>query len=93
MHLKGEKCMIMIWNRKEVFIGSDLNNFNEVLSKLSANGIDYEYRIVDDTSPSFFGASRRARTGTFGENIDYSKTYYIYVQKKDYDHATNLLRK
>lgn len=46
--------MIMIWNRKEVFIGSDLNNFNEVLSKLSANGIDYEYRIVDDTSPSFF---------------------------------------
>ena len=46
-----------------------------------------------DTSPSFFGASRRARTGTFGENIDYSKTYYIYVHKKDYDHATNLLRK
>lgn len=85
--------MIMIWNRKEVFIGSDLNRFNEARNILSANGIDYEYRVVDETSPSLFGASRRARTGTFGEHIDSSKTYYIYVHKKDYKHSNNLLRK
>lgn len=93
MHLKGVEYMIMIWNRKEVFIGSDLKRFNEARNILSANGINYEYRLVDQNSPSLFGASRRARTGTFGENVDVSKTYYIYVHKKDYNIAYKLLRK
>ena len=85
--------MIMLWNRKEVFIGTDLKRFNEVREILAMNRINYEYRVVDQNSPSFFGASRRARTGTFGENVDSSKTYYIYVHKNDYDNAYDLLRK
>lgn len=85
--------MIMIWNQKEVFIDSDLQKFNEARDILLANGINYKYKVVDNTSPSFFGTSRRARTGTFGENINYSKTYYIYVHKNDYDEAYYLLRK
>ena len=85
--------MIMFWNQKEVLVSSTLQKFNEARDILSANGINYKYRVVDNTSPSFFGSSRRARTGTFGENMDYSKTYYIYVHKDDYDSAYNLLRK
>lgn len=85
--------MIMFWNQKEVLVSSSLQRFNEVRDILSANGINYKYRVVDNTSPSFFGASRRARTGTFGENMNYSKTYYIYVHKNDYDNAYGLLRK
>ncbi|MGG7057821.1 hypothetical protein ACQPUY_07660 [Clostridium nigeriense] len=85
--------MIMFWNQKEVLVSSDLQRFNEVRDILSANGINYKYRVVDNTSPSFFGSSRRARTGTFGENINYSKTYYIYVHKNDYDNVYELLKK
>ena len=85
--------MIMIWNQKEVFVGSSLQKFNEARGILSGNGINYKYRVVDNTSPSFGGASRRSRTGTFGEDMDYSKTYYIYVNKNDYDSAYMLLRK
>lgn len=85
--------MIMIWNRIEVFVGNSLKRFNEVRDMLSLNGINYKYRVVDNTSPSLFGSSRRARTGTFGENIEQSKTYYIYVHKDDYDNAYNLSRK
>ena len=40
---------------------------------LSSNGIKYKYKVVDNTSPSYFGSSNRARTGTFGINMDYSK--------------------
>ena len=85
--------MIMIWNRREVFVGNSLKRFNEVRDIFSVNGINYKYRVIDNTSPSLFGASRRARTGTFGENIENSKMYYIYVHKDDYDNAYNLSRK
>lgn len=83
--------MIMIWNRKEVFIGCSLQRFNEVRYTLSSSGIKYKYKVVDSTSPSYFGSSNRARTGTFGVNMDYTKTYYIYVHKNDYDNAQALL--
>ncbi|MGB4589160.1 MAG: hypothetical protein WBI17_08020 [Clostridiaceae bacterium] len=83
--------MIMIWNRKEVFVGNSLQRFNEARNKLSSNGIKYVYKVVDSTSPSYFGSSNRARTGTFGINMDLAKTYYLYVHKKDYSHAQALL--
>jgi hypothetical protein len=84
--------MIMIWNRKEVFIGNSLQEFNEVRDKLSSNRLKYVYKIVDSTSPSYFGSSNRARMGTYGVNMDYTKTYYLYVHKKDYDMAQAFVR-
>lgn len=83
--------MIMIWNRKEVFVGNSLQRFNEVRYILSSNGIKYDYRVVDSTSPSYFGSSSRARTGTLGINMDLAKTYYLYVHKNDYDSAHALI--
>lgn len=79
--------MIVIWNRKEVFVGISSQRFDEVRSILSTNRIEYDYKIVDSTSPSYFGSSSRARMGTYGVNMDYTKTYYIYVHKNDYDKA------
>lgn len=83
--------MIMVWNRKEVFVGNSLQRFNEVRYILSSNGIKYDYRVVDSTSPSYFGSSSRARTGTLGVNMDLAKTYYLYVHKNDYDSAQALI--
>lgn len=84
--------MIMIWSRKEVFVGNSSQRFDEVRNKLSSNRIKYDYKIVDSTSPSYLGSSNRARTGTYGVNMDYTKTYYIYVHKTDYDKAQASLR-
>lgn len=83
--------MIMFWNRKEVFTGYSLQEFNDIRFKIAAHGIKYGYKVVDSTSSSFFG-SRRARAGSFGVNMDYTKTYYLYVHKKDYDQVQALLR-
>lgn len=85
--------MIMLWNRREVHIGNSLKRFNENCNILSLNGIKYDYRVVDNNGASFLGGSRRARTGTFGENMEISKTYYIYVHKDNYEEAYELLRK
>lgn len=84
--------MIMIWNQKEVFVGYSLQKFNEVRQMLSANKIDYKHRLVNNNKTNLF-SSRRARTGTFGENMDYSITYYVYVHKKDYEKACAVLQK
>lgn len=84
--------MIMIWNQKEIFVGDSIKRFNEICYVLSASRIEYKHRIVDKNSPYLFG-SRRARIGTFGENMSYSKTYYIYVHKNDYANAFALIRK
>lgn len=78
--------MIMLWNQKEVFVGYSLKEFNEVRDTLVANKIEYKHRIVNHNKES-----RRGRTGTFGENMDLSNTYYIYVHKKDYDKACAVL--
>lgn len=83
--------MITIWNRKEVFVGYSLQKFNEVRNNLNINNIKYCYKIFNRNSPYLFG-SRRGRIGTFGENMEYENTYYIYVHKKDYDYAMLLLR-
>ena len=84
--------MIMIWNRKEVFVGNSLQRFAEIRNRLSSNRIKYYCKIVDSTSPSYFGSSNRARTGTYGVNMDLTKTYYIYVHKNDYDKAQASLK-
>ena len=83
--------MIMIWNRKEIFVGNSLQRFDEIRSRLSLNKIKYDYKIVDSTSSGYFGPSNRARTGTYGLNMNYAKTYYIYVHKNDCDRAQALL--
>ena len=84
--------MIMIWNRKEVFVGNSLQRFAEIRNRLSSNRIKYYCKIVDSTSPSYLGSSNRARTGTYGVNMDLTKTYYIYVHKNDYDKAQASLK-
>ena len=79
--------MIMIWNQKEVFVGYSLQKFNEVRQILVANKIKYKHRLVNNNN-----TSGRARTGTFGENMEYSITYYIYVHKNDYENACAVMR-
>lgn len=79
--------MVAIWNQKEVYIGYSLQQFNEARRILSANNINYRHKLVNNIS------SRRGRTGTFGENSNYSVTYYIYVHKKDYECACTVLSK
>jgi hypothetical protein len=83
--------MIMIWNQKEVFVGYSLQKFNEVRKMLAANNIEYKHRLVNNNNAYLF-SSRRARTGNFGENMDYSITYYVYVHKDDYEYACEVLK-
>lgn len=82
--------MITILNRKEICICQSNERFNEIRKILIENNIKYTYRVMDRNSSNVVG-SQRGRTGTLGQNMNASKTYYVYVHKKDYDDAMGLV--
>lgn len=82
--------MLTLFNRKELAICQTQERFNDIRDILINNKIRYSYGIKDRNSSNFMG-SQRGRTGTFGQNLDVSKTYYIYVHKNDYNEALELI--
>ena len=83
--------MITIFNRKELLVTMDINRQSNIRDVLSANRIDYKIKVTNLQSPSLF-ESKRGRFGSFGINQNYSYEYKIYVNRKDYDYAFNLIR-
>lgn len=82
--------MITLFNRREVAITFDLAQQSRIREILRTNKVDYTYRVCNRGSASPF-ASRRAHTGTFGENQAFANEYKFYVHKKDYEYALHLV--
>lgn len=57
--------MIFIWNKKEIYNGFSMEEFNRVKEVLSAKGIQYKFRIVNRTTSSIFDIAR-GRIGSMG---------------------------
>ena len=83
--------MLTIFNRRELLTTCSMEEQSRVRDCLARNGIDYRVKTVNPSARSAFGASGRARTGSFGVNMDCAYQYYIYVHKKEYDRARSLL--
>jgi hypothetical protein len=74
------------WNRIEIYSGFSLKEFSDLRDALIAADIRYDYRQVDRNSSAAF-SSNRARFGTLGQNSKFTIQYYLYVHRKDYEHA------
>ena len=64
--------MLTIFNRKELFVAYDMGRQAEIRNTLTANGIDYKVKVVNHSTVSLGGEITRARTGSFGENANFS---------------------
>ena len=62
-----------------------------VRSALSGQGIRYKLKTVNRSSPGALSPSRRASTGTYGENQALFYEYLFYVKKQDLDAARGAL--
>lgn len=76
--------MISIWNRREVYMGFDIDQLAEVRRTLTDAGISFIQRSGNHTA--------RSRMGSFGEHSQYSALNYIYVHKEDLERAHAALR-
>ena len=83
--------MITVLNRKELFITMEMNRQAKVCDILSQNGIDYIVKTTNPETAPVLG-NRRAHTGSFGINPNYSYEYKIYVHKKDFVKAASLVK-
>jgi len=70
--------MIARWNRREVFAGNSMQEFNRILNILSNKNIKY---IWNKVNRSFF--DRTVSTDM----------YYIYVHKEDVEEVRFLIRR
>jgi hypothetical protein len=76
------------WNRKEVYLGSSMQEFCEVRDTLSANHIRFGSRTVDHNATA---SGTRGTMGRFAEDPEHLYQYYVYVNNKDYENAKYLL--
>ena len=83
--------MLTIFNRKELIVTMDIHRQAEIRDVLAQNDIDYTVKTKNLQNSGAFD-SQRGRIGNMGINQDYSYEYKIYVHKKDYEAARELIK-
>ena len=83
--------MLTIFNRRELLTTFSMEEQNRVRDILAKNHIDYRVKTENPSARSTWASSGRARTGSFGIDMDCAYQYYIYVHKKDYALAQSLI--
>lgn len=82
------------WQRREVWFGISMQEFNRFRGLLTQSGIDYDYTMNNRQRLDFDrqGASPGRWTG-FRSRHDsrFDTIYYLYVSKSDYDRAKSVL--
>ena len=83
--------MLTLFHRRELMTTWSMEEQNRVRDIRTRNSIDYRIKTVNPSARSTWASSGRARTGSFGVNMDCAYQYYIYVHKKDFARAQSLL--
>lgn len=83
--------MISFFDKKTVYEGTSIKEFNSVRNILELNHIKYDYKTIDLQHNSWLGRNgvTRSMGGNWGK-ID-SLIYEIVVHKKDYEYALRVI--
>jgi hypothetical protein len=77
---------MMIFNKKELYIGRSVKRFNEIRDVLEKADICYRAKVKDGNSLWSAGTARR----TFIPGVEPLIEYVIYVHRNDYEKAVFL---
>ena len=83
--------MLMIFNRKELIVTMDIHRQAQIRNVLAQNGINYTVKTKNLQNSGVLD-SQRGHTGNMGIDQSYSYEYKIYVHKKDYEAARELIK-
>ena len=75
---------MFFWNRRELWMGTSMEEYARVTGLLRGAGIRYDFRTVD--------AARDARrSGSLGVDLAAAMAYYAYVRKDEFSRAAQLI--
>lgn len=77
--------MITIFNRREIRLTRDLDEYFNIRRLLDENNIEFTVRIPGKINQDRYH-------GIPGINMKYMYEYHIYVNKKDFDRAQRVLQ-
>lgn len=79
--------MVTIFNRRELCITQNLEQYSKFADALAASGIEYYAKAFGHSSQ--FG--ERSRRGSFGQSSKLDNFYKVYVKRSDYELATRCI--
>lgn len=79
--------MITVFNRKELLVTTNMEEFSRARDILAQNRIEYDYNVHDSADQNWGHSSQ------LGINRDFASLYYLYVKERDYEHASYLIYK
>lgn len=88
---KGGRHMIHLLNRKELATTFHMKEQATIRQMLELQNLNYIVKVVHRNSAGAFNDTR-ARTGTFGQNMNTAYQYIFYVHKDDYEKGKMILR-
>lgn len=77
--------MIFLWNRKEIYRGVSVEKFNEIRNILRSHDIKFVTKIRDS-------GDEKKKAELEKKSRDYTKTYEIYVHRKNYKRVIQYIR-
>lgn len=77
--------MITFYNSRTVYLGTDMNRFNEIRDWLEANGIKYKYKVKNRLSQWHGHGTLRGNLGSAGSRTELMYEYEILVHRNDFE--------
>jgi hypothetical protein len=84
---------MLIFKRKEVYMGPSVKEYTEVRKKLADARIPYDIRVVSRFGMGGAASFSRSMVNSMDGRTEYMNLCYVYVNKKDYDRAMEVLNK
>jgi hypothetical protein len=79
--------MIFFWNRAEIYFGYSLQEQARIRLQLANEHIPFRVKVVDQAAQTMGRGTTRGNFGSAFVNDEFTKQYYIYVNKADIEKA------
>ena len=79
--------MITFFNSESLWIGFEMDRFNQIRDALDNNSIPYKYKVRNHLGQFSGRGTIRGSKGSFGNSTEQMYQYEILVYKKDFEQA------
>ena len=79
--------MFTFFNSESLWIGFEMDRFNQIRDVLDNNSIPYKYKVKNHLGQFSGRGTIRGSKGSFGNSTEQMYQYEIFVYKKDFEQA------